>query len=152
MNQPTIVLGADHGGFDHKTQLLLWLKELGYSVVDAGATTLDPEDDYPVYARTVGEKIQELEGDGKTGVGILLCRSGAGMVMAANRLQGIRAVAASTTVQAEHSRLHNDANVLVLSGDWTPLEEMKQLIQAFLQTPFSHEPRHERRIAQLDSV
>lgn len=153
-NRPVIYLGADHGGFSNKVALQAWLAEQGYAVEDCGAFQLDPQDDYPKFAAAVAEKVVTHSANGTTAgeIGILLCRSGAGMVMAANRFPSIRAVAVMNVEQAAHARAHNDANVIALSGDWMDLELMKACISVFLQTPFSGDERHQRRLRQLDTL
>lgn len=146
---PVIVLGADHGGFTQKQELGSWLRSQGYQIEDCGAVNLDPDDDYPEFAQAVARSVSAHGQHGEWAVGILWCRSGAGMVMAANRFPAIRAVGAQTPEQVAHARAHNDANVLVLSGDWLDSGQMKHCIEVFLKTPFSAEPRHQRRIAQF---
>lgn len=148
----TIVFGADHGGFVRKGELLEWAKELGYQVQDVGAYQLEEHDDYPKFAKAVAQAVRQRKLRGEDALGVLLCRSGGGMTMAANRFPGIRAVGAVNTEMAHHGRAHNNANTLVLSGDWTNLEDMKRILQTFLDTPFSTEPRHARRVAQLDGL
>lgn len=145
----TIVLGSDHGGFPFVESIIQKLEAAGLTVMSVGAAQLDPEDDYPKYAFEVGKTVAALQSQGKTAYGILLCRSGAGMTIAANKVTGIRAVTATTPEQAIHARQHNDANVLSLSADWSSEEDMWQLIETFITTPFSHEERHQRRIDQI---
>lgn len=141
-----IYLGADHGGFALKDQLKVWLTEWGMPYVDLGAITLDPEDDYPDFAFTVAQAVAKAPTEHK---GILACRSAAGVIIAANKVKGIRAVAPGTKQAARHSREHNDANVLGLSGDWLTLSDAQTVVQTWLQTPFSDEPRHQRRIEKI---
>jgi len=142
---PKIYIAADHGGFASKQTLIENLESQGYSVTDCGADTLRPDDDYPLIVEKVAQKMQV----DKEAVGILLCRSGAGMSMAANRFSHLRAVTASNKEQAQHAREHNNANVLTLSADWLSVEEMQTILKTFLTTPFSDEERHARRVAQL---
>lgn len=150
--KPVIVLGADHGGFTQKQAIRQWLTSQKYDVRDVGAAQLDPEDDYPQFAKAVVKEVLQLEESGALAYGMLLCRSGAGMLMAANRFRGVRAAGALTEEQARHARAHNDANVLVLSGDWMDESAMKNVVTVFLTTPFSAEERHQRRIDQIDQV
>ncbi len=150
--QLTLVFGADHGGFVRKGELMAWVKELGYQIQDAGAFQLETQDDYPKFAKATVEAVQQRRMRGEDALGILVCRSGGGMTIAANRFPGIRAVSAINTEMAHHGRAHNNANVVVLSGDWTNIDEMKRILQTFLDTPFSGEPRHLRRVAQLDGL
>jgi ribose 5-phosphate isomerase B len=149
---PVLIFGADHGGFSAKSELLKWAGSVGYTVVDAGARELDPNDDYPVFAKKVAQLVRSKSDTGERAYGVLICRSGAGMVMAANRFPGIRAVEVLDEEQADHARVHNDANVIAFSGDWTDLDTMKQCLQRFVTTPFSAENRHQRRIEQLDTL
>lgn len=148
----TLVFGADHGGFLRKGELLEWVKELGYQVQDVGAFQLEEHDDYPKFAKAAVQAIQQRKLRGEAVLGVLVCRSGGGMTIAANRFPGIRAVSAINTEMAHHGRAHNNATILVLSGDWSNLDEMKRILQTFLDTPFSADPRHVRRVAQLDGL
>jgi ribose 5-phosphate isomerase B len=148
---PHVIIGADHGGFELKNSLVAFLKKKGYDVSDAGPSFFDAEDDYPDFARKVAETV------GKDGreigqqnvMGILICRSAGGVIIAANKLKGVRAVAAFDDTGAKHSRAHNDANVLGLSGDWTPPEEAERLALLWLETPYSNEERHTRRLKKI---
>lgn len=153
MNEPTasfsvIVMGADHGGFLQKNELKEWLLKQGWTVDDCGAIEFNADDDYPVFAAKVAQAVLTQEG----AMGILLCRSGAGMAIAANRFTGIRAVEAMKVEQARHARAHNDANILSLSGDWLDLAQMQEIVSVFITEPFTGETRHGRRIAQLDQL
>lgn len=144
----TMYLGADHGGFSLKELLKGELIKQGYTIEDCGAFTLDPADDYPIYAQAVAKKILSNPGS----FGLLLCRSGAGMEIAANRFEGIRAVECRDTDEAIHARQHNDANIVVLPADEIDKEKAEKIIQSFLNTPFSHQDRHERRIKEIERV
>ncbi|MBI4407611.1 MAG: RpiB/LacA/LacB family sugar-phosphate isomerase [Candidatus Kerfeldbacteria bacterium] len=139
-----IYLGADHGGFALKEQLKTWLHDWQMTYTDLGAKMLDPEDDYPDYAFAVAQAV----GSGQD-VGILACRSAAGVVIAANKVRGVRAVAPLTEEAAQHSREHNDANVLGLSGDWLDDAAAKAIVQRWLTTPFSKAERHQRRLDKI---
>lgn len=138
-----IYLGADHGGFVLKDHLKKWLTEWGIAYTDLGAQQLDPEDDYPDFAFAVAQAVAKSPSEYK---GILACRSAAGVIIAANKVKGIRAVAPTTELAATHSREHNDANVLGLSGDWLTPDTAKAVLQVWLNTPFSQEPRHQHRL------
>lgn len=143
--QQKIYLGTDHGGYEHKEALKKYLVRKGFSCEDVG--TFSAEDvDYPAYAFGVGKKV--AAGKGKA-LGILLCRSGGGMTIAANKVAGIRAVDCMSVVAARHAKEHNNANVLVLSGDWLSRRQAIRLAQVFISTPFSNVARHKRRIAQI---
>ena len=219
-----IYIGADHGGYNLKERIKEWLSEWGYDWEDCGNKKMDPNDDYPVFAFKVGEKVS----DGQAGVlhqtdmdvrglshvwddvrpskpenyrishsslsesrhsnvkktgkaneqatfnssqsgqtpqysenermdwkdqdkGILACRSAAGMVIAANKVRGIRAAAVFDIESAKHSRTNNDANVVALSGDWLSDEEAKKVLKVWLETEFSGEARHVRRIKEIEN-
>lgn len=142
----TIYLGADHGGFSLKEFLKGELFKQGYTVEDCGAFTLDPVDDYPVYAQTVAKKVLSNPGS----FGLLLCRSGAGMEITANRYEGIRAVECRDADEAIHARQHNDANIVVLSADEIDKERAEKIVKTFLETAFNSEERHIRRIEEIE--
>lgn len=141
----TLILGADHGGYADKEALKPWLANEGFEVIDVGADHLDPEDDYPVIAFAVGEAVAARSAS----YGILFCRSGGGMVIAANKVPGVRAVQVRSVEETIHARSHNDANVLALAADWTNHQEMKEIVQVFFATKPRDASRHERRIAQI---
>ena len=140
-----IYVGADHGGYELKDKVRQWLTEWGYQSEDVGAHQLDPADDYPEFAFKVAEKVAS-EADA---VGVLLCRSGGGVTIAANKVRGIRAVPVYTVEQAQHARRDNDANVISLAGDWVTDEEVKALLKTYLETPYSKAKRHQRRLDQI---
>lgn len=142
-----VFIGADHGGFAFKGELTAFLIENGFSVTDCGADTLVVDDDYPVIAARVARKMSDEKT--QSSFGVLLCRSGAGMAIVANRFPTIRAVDVFSEKQAKHARQHNDANVLALSGDWLSPDEMKKIALTFLQTSFSGEERHVHRLQQI---
>ncbi len=143
-----IYIATDHAGFEIKTKLLLFFKEKGITVTDLGPFLLNPDDDYPDYACAVAEKIKKNKKDR----GILVCRSGIGMTIAANKISGVRAALCTDITQAQKSREHNDANVLVLAADYTKINKMENIISAFLQTEFSGLLRHRRRIDKITAL
>ncbi len=157
-----IYLGADHGGFELKEKIKEWLTQNHYRFEDLGNVTLDPGDDYPEIAFKVAEKVageekrlgnrQQATGnswkDGQKGV--LLCRSAAGMVIAANKVKGIRAVAAFDKESAEHSRKHNNSNILALSGDRLSDLNVFAILKVWLETEFSNHERHVRRLKEIE--
>lgn len=147
MKRTIVYIGADHAGFRLKQQLLAYLRQLKFRVVDLGAKKLIPGDDYPDYAFAVAREV----GRGR-GIGVLVCGSAQGVCIAANKVRRIRAVAAATVRDVKLSREHNDANVLCLSGWSTPLPRARQLLRAFLNTPFSGAPRHIRRIKKISKL
>lgn len=142
-----LYLGADHRGFPLKEQLKAWLKSLGHDVTDCGALSLDPLDDFPDFAFAVSEQVAK-DPDSR---GILVCGSGDGMAMAANKCQGIRAATGGSEEGIVHCRQHNDLNVLTISADYTPVEKVKRFIGLFLATPFLGEDKFRRRIAKIDA-
>ncbi|MBI2550290.1 RpiB/LacA/LacB family sugar-phosphate isomerase [Candidatus Woesearchaeota archaeon] len=148
--KPKIIIGADHGGYKLKEELKPFLQQLGYKVEDVG-TNSEESCDYPDYAFKVSEKVgnsSDLSPFPKV-FGILVCRSAAGMIIAANKVKGVRAVAAFDETSARHSREHNAANVLGLSGDRMSAVQAKKVVEAWLETPFSMEERHARRLQKI---
>lgn len=147
-----LFLGADHGGFEAKEQVTEWLSSKDVSHTDLGAFSLEPTDDYPPIAIAVSEavaKAQAQDEDGVTSLGVLFCRSGGGMSIAANKVKGIRAVPVLSVKEAKHAREHNDAQIISVSADWLTQDEIQAIIQAFISTPASEDPRHVRRVAQI---
>lgn len=153
-----IYIGADHGGFKLKEKVKEWLSEWGYEYQDLGNRSYDKHDDYPQYAIAVAEKVAHDEGAGKVypqpwkdrSKGILICRSSAGMVIAANKVKGAKAVSIFDEQAAIHSREHNDTNIIAISGDNINKEQVKKILEVWLQTEFSGEERHKRRIKQIE--
>lgn len=143
-----IYVGGDHAGFEVKSQLCDYLEKEGYKVTDLGCFSPEPCD-YPDIAREVSEKVLEVQGS----FGIVICGSGVGMAIAANKVRGIRAVLATDENLAETSRRHNNANVLALGARIIDLEKMKKITDKFLTTSFeTGEERHVRRVEKLDSM
>lgn len=145
----TIFLGADHAGYAYKEKARAWLEKGGHQVKDLGNSVLDETDDYPVFAHQVGRRVAKQP---NRSLGILFCNSGAGMCIAANKVPGVRAVSVGSIKEARHSREHNGANVLCLGQGFLSWPSARRIIGAWLETPISHEPRHLRRIAQLEEV
>ncbi len=143
-----IFIGADHAGFPLKEELKTWLKELGYEVFDEGAFEKREQDDYPSIMRIVAQQIIANPGS----LGIILGGSGQGEAMVANRVRGVRAAVyyggPSEIIQL--SRSHNNANILSLGARFLSSGEAKQAVKLWLETPFSDEERHTRRVAQFD--
>lgn len=144
-----VFLGADHRGFELKEKMKEWLKDHGYAVEDMGAHKLEPEDDYPDFAFAVAEKVAE---DPIENRGILFCGSGVGMDIAANKIKGIRATVVWSKESAQQARSDDDANVISLPADWTPPEVAGEIVKAFLETKFSGEERHTRRIEKISAI
>ncbi len=140
-----IYLGADHGGFKLKEKVKTWLKAWGYEYEDCGNMVFEPEDDYPDFALKVAQNVAKEPGS----IGILACRSAGGMIIAANKVKGARAAAAFDETSARHCREHNNANILGLSGDWTGDVQAKEIVKVFIDTQFSAEERHKRRVEKI---
>jgi len=145
-----IYLGADHNGFDLKAKLEDFLTRSGYTVVDAGDVKLDPNDDFPQFA---GRAVTQLLGDDdKNARGILICGSGQGMCMAANRFKGIRASLCWNLAEARSARNDDDANVLCLSARSLTTEEAQSIVTTWINTPFAGATRFKRRLQELDQL
>ena len=142
----TVYIGADHAGFALKEHLKKFLHSKGYSVKDSGAHKLVKTDDYPVYGAKVAKAVR------KEGKGILICGSAEGICIVANKFKKIRAVAVWTLQNAKLSRQHNDANVLCLSGWELTKKKAEQITLTWLKTPFSGEPRHLRRLKEIQRI
>jgi ribose 5-phosphate isomerase B len=139
-----VALGADHGGVDLKADLAAYLNSRGHTVKDFGAFTKE-SCDYPVYSFVTAEAVSR----GDFQFGVLVCRSGIGMAMCANKVPGIRAACCENTTQARLSREHNNANVLVLAGDFIEATSAHKILDVFLEAKFEG-GRHERRIKLID--
>jgi ribose 5-phosphate isomerase B len=147
MEKEIVLIGSDHAGFEMKEILKSYLSEQGIPFNDAGAKKLDPDDDYPVFASKVAAAIGKKEYN----VGIVLCGTGIGASIAANRHKGVRAALCTSAEMAVMARKHNDANVLVLGGRTTSVDLAKHIIDAWFKTDFEGE-RHGRRVQQLDEL
>lgn len=143
---PVVYLGADHAGFELKETTKVTLANQGYICEDLGAYKLNKDDDYPYFAQAVSAAVHK---DPKSR-GILFCGSGQGMCIAANKVKGIRAIAVSSVKEARKAREHLNANILCLSGWNITRKQAEKVVDTFLTTPFSHSPRHERRIRKLE--
>lgn len=139
-----VFVGADHGGFLLKKKILLWLEELGYDYEDLGPSTYDKTDDYPDYAKAVLAKVVQNKA-----FGILLCRTGVGVNIMANKTKGVFSVLAFNQKVTQLAREHENVNVLSLPAEFLTVKTAKAIVHAFLTTPFSHAPRHLRRITKL---
>lgn len=139
-----IAVGADHAGFALKEKLVAWLREAGHEVDDVGTHSADRVD-YPDFAHAVAEKVQ----GGETDRGVLICGSGIGVSMAANKHEGVRAALCSFEYQAEMSRRHNDANVLCMGERTIGPGLAESVLQMFLTTGFDG-GRHAGRVEKID--
>jgi ribose 5-phosphate isomerase B len=140
---PRIALGADHAGYHLKEVIKGFLEERGYEVDDAGTWSEDSVD-YPDYARKVASEVAE----GHAALGILVCGTGIGVAMAANKVQGVRAATAHDPMTARAAREHNNANVLALGGRVVDAQQAVLIVHEFLQAAFAG-GRHQRRIDKI---
>ena len=145
-----IYLGADHNGFALKKKLYGFLIKGGYDVIDVGDTAIDPDDDFPQFAGRAVTAV--LADDDRDARGILICGSGQGMCMAANRFKGIYASLCWNLAEARSSRNDDDSNVLCLSSNSTDDDKAEAIVNTFLTTPFAGAPRFRRRLAELDQL
>lgn len=143
-----IFIGTDHRGYKLTRTLEAWLKKSGFPLVHAGAKKFDPKDDYVEYAQSVAEKVAETE-DGR---GIVICGSGVGVDIVANKVRGIRCGLGFSQEQVKEMRSDDNVNVLALAADFTPSEKAEKLVKLFLETPFSGEERHKRRIEKISKI
>lgn len=143
-----IAIGSDHAGFEMKEHIKKYLKEKGYEYNDFGAETLDNQDDYPIY----GEKVARAVASGDYDRGIAICGTGIGISITANKVPGIRAATSYNVEMAKISRLHNDANVLALGGRMIDIDLALKIVDEWLNTPFTGEERHVRRINQIHQI
>ena len=143
-----VYLASDHAGFELKNQIKSFLLKAGYNAEDCGALSFDKNDDYPDFIVKAAQKVSE----NPKSMGIVFGKSGAGECIAANKIKGVRAVLGFSKENVELSRLHNDANVLSLGSSFTNGELAKSLVKIFLETPFSNEERHKRRIEKIKNL
>ncbi len=145
-----VYLGSDHNGYMLRTKLAEYLARAGYDVVDEGDERPDPQDDFPVFAQ---KAVSDLLGSDDEGArAILICGSGQGMCMAANRFKGIRAALGYDRESIRAARSDDDANVLCLPSRTLAEDKVNMLVETFLNTPFADAPRFRRRIRQLDDL
>jgi ribose 5-phosphate isomerase B len=143
-----IAIGADHAGFALKTELVAWLARRGLHCRDVGAACYQPDDDYPDYAVAVARAVAAGEAD----LGIMVCGTGTGSCIAANKVPGVRAAVCSDTFSARCSREHNDANVLCLGERVVGVGVAQEVVAAWLGETFSGEERHRRRLAKVRAL
>lgn len=144
MNKKAIAIGCDHAGFAYKKIVMDVLEENGFSVLDFGTDSEDSVD-YPDFIHPVAESIKEE----KALLGIIICGSGNGVAMTANKHQGIRAAVCWNATLAELSRLHNNANVLSIPARFVTEEVAKEMVSVFIKTAFEG-GRHQRRVGKID--
>jgi ribose 5-phosphate isomerase B len=142
-----IAIACDHGAYDYKETLKAMLLEEGYEVEDCGCHSTDSVD-YPDYANAAAK----LVAAGEVEKGIVLCGTGIGISIAANKVKGIRCALCTDTTMARLTREHNDANMLAMGQRTTGIEVCKDIVHAFLETPFSQGERHKARIAKISAI
>jgi len=144
-----IHIATDHAGLDFSRHLVDHLGAAGHEVIDHGPATVDPLDDYPAFIISAALAVVADQEAGVEALGVVFGGSGNGEQIAANKVRGVRAALAWSLATAQLARQHNDANVIAIGARQHTLEEATALIDAFVAEPFSFDPRHERRIAQL---
>ncbi len=142
-----VVLGADHAGYELKEEMKRYVAGLGHEVIDVGTASLAPVD-YPDFARAVGEAIVQ----GRAERGVLICGSGVGASIAANKVPGIRAAICHDCYSARQGVEHDDMNVLTLGARVIGVELAQELVSAFLGARFSAEERHSRRVGKINAI
>jgi len=142
-----IILGADHGGFELKEEIKRYLVTKKINVTDVGAAGSDPADDFVDYAELVANEL-----GGGEGMGLLFCRNGFGMVIAANRVPGVRCGFGMDEKMVKAGRNDDDINCLAIPADYLQIDKVKKIIDTFLETKFSGEERFKRRLYKLEMV
>ncbi len=140
-----IAIACDHGGYELKVKLIPHLEEMGHEIIDYGCDSTDSVD-YPSYGKAVGSAVV----DGKADRGIVICTTGIGISIAANRIKGVRAAVCTNGLMAKMTRLHNDANVLALGANIVGYGLAVEICDVFLDTEFSGGERHVRRVKAID--
>ena len=143
-----IAVGADHGGFPLNEKIITELRNAGHELTDFGTHDGSVPDDYPDYAVKVGEAVQSETAE----IGILICGSGVGAAVAANKLRGIRAALCTDTYYGHQSREHDDCNVLCLGTRVTGEELALEIVRAFVSAKFTGEERHRRRLKKVAEI
>ena len=142
-----IAIGSDHGGVDYKTEVIKYLESKGYQVKNVGTDSHD-SCHYPIYGAEVGRAVASKECE----QGIVICTTGIGISISANKVKGIRCALCSDVCSAELTRLHNDANVLALGAGIVGSNLALRIVDAFLDTKFSGDERHSRRISKIEQL
>ena len=141
-----VIIGSDNAGFKLKEQIKEYLKELKHEVEDLG-THSEESVDYPLFAEKVAKKVIKTRS-----TGILVCGSGIGVCISANKIKGIRAAICYDEYTAKVAREHNHANILCMGGRTPSAKNYKKIVKTFLTTRFSEEPRHKRRVKEMDAL
>jgi ribose 5-phosphate isomerase B len=143
-----VYIGADHRGYNLKEKITKWLFEWKYDYFDVGASFLDLKDDYPKYAQEVASLVAKNKG----AKGILLCGSGVGVEVVANKFDGIRASIGISKDQVKVGRNDDDMNILIIAADFTHEHEAKEMVKIFLETAFAAKSRFKRRIEEIKKI
>lgn len=144
-----IYIGADHRGFHLKEKIIRWIYDLRkYDFEDLGALIYDEKDDYTKYAELVASLVSKNE----KSCGILICGSGVGVEVVANKFDGIRASVGKNAKQVEAGRMHDDMNILVLAADFTKDNEASGMVKTFLETKFDNLSRHKKRLTEISHL
>ena len=141
-----VAIACDHGGYDLKIRLISHLKELGYEIRDFGCDSTESVD-YPSYGKAVGHEVAE----GRADRGIVICTTGIGISIAANKVKGVRAAVCTNSLMAKMTRLHNDANILALGANIVGYGLAEEICDVFLSTDFSGGERHVRRVNAIEA-
>jgi ribose 5-phosphate isomerase B len=144
-----LYIGSDHGGFRLKESLKKYLKKEGIKFTDVGAKKLQPKDDYVDYAVLVAKKVSH---NPSRDIGILICRSGQGVAIAANKFKNVRASLVWNTVEAKMSRKDDMSNILCLPADYISPHAGQNIVETWLSTPYSTEERHLRRVKKINNI
>ena len=142
-----IFIASDHAGYELKNKVVIFLQTLGITVKDLGPLEYDAGDDYPDYAKLVADKVSTSEGEG-----ILVCDTGIGMSIAANKVKNVRAALVTNPFMAKRAREHNNANILVLGSEINTWSEIEQILNEFITNRFSEEERHIRRLKKIKEI
>ncbi len=140
-----LFIGADHRGFSLKQQLLSWLKQMGKEISDCGAFEFNSKDDYPDFAFDVAENVAQQQ----DALGLVICGSGVGVTIAANKVRGIRAISGCNLAQIEHGREADNINILAIGADYVNFDLAKQMIKTFLQSQPQTKERFLRRLEKI---
>lgn len=146
-----IYIGADHKGFQLKSELIGFLKSEGYEPKDFGNKNYDENDDYPDFAVSLAREVKMASATGEA-KGILICGSGAGMSIAANKFEGVRAAIGFSTDQVFDARQEDDLNILVLPASFLSEDQAVNILKVFLKTPFLGEEKYKRRIEKIKKI
>lgn len=146
-----VYIGADHRGFELKQGLVAWLKEEKVEHEDVGALALVSDDDYVDYAAGVAQMVSDDAKAGRDSRGVLICGTGVGVDVVANKFTGVRSGLCYSKDQVKLARNDDDINVLSLAADYIPLKDAIDMVRTFLETSFSEEERHKRRIEKIST-